>query len=246
MRTKMMGLASGLIAITAGLALNASVAEAQNVSPTFNCNQRLNATERAICNNDDLAYLDQDMVAVYNQLPQFVNSSRWRQIRNEQRQWLKTRNSCGANVGCIRRTVNRRVGVLNTYMPGNLPDQPPQVFNPPPPPPPPPPPRPPVNQGGQGGIGGIFGNQPTNPPVQDVVAQYSCNSGAQVQVTYMNTSNPPTAGTVRRWSVLFPGPGAIRIGQLLLQREYRIVQQGAGHHNPARRAVGKLHQLPMS
>jgi uncharacterized protein len=193
MRTKMMGLASGLIAITAGLALNASVAEAQNVSPTFNCNQRLNATERAICNNDDLAYLDQDMVAVYNQLPQFVNSSRWRQIRNEQRQWLKTRNSCGANVGCIRRTVNRRVGVLNTYMPGNLPDQPPQVFNPPPPPPPPPPPRPPVNQGGQGGIGGIFGNQPTNPPVQDVVAQYSCNSGAQVQVTYMNTSNPPTA-----------------------------------------------------
>lgn len=172
-----------LIAAGASFAAFWTSASAQNVSPTFNCNQRLNPSERTICNNNDLAYLDQDMVAVYNQIPQFVSGSRWNRIKSEQRSWLKTRDSCGRNVDCLRRTIGNRIDVLNTYLPGDLPDQ---VFNPPPPPPPP-------SGGGQGGIGGIFGNQGQGQTFQDVTATYVCDSGAQVQVTFVNSANPQTA-----------------------------------------------------
>ena len=68
--------------------------------------------------------------------------------------------------------------MLNNHLPSDLPDQPP-VYDPPPPPP-----------GGQGGIGGIFGNQGQTVP--DVTVQYSCDSGAQVQVTFVNSASPQT------------------------------------------------------
>ena len=81
---------------------------------SFNCYGRLTVTEAVICQNPGLSNLDSQMAAVYfgnlNASPKSVRPS----MRAEQAGWLRTRNGCGANIGCLRSTYKGRIDYLQS------------------------------------------------------------------------------------------------------------------------------------
>ncbi len=100
--------AAAVIAMTA-LAPTANAA-------SFNCNGRLTVTEAVICQNPGLSSMDSQMASQYystlNSLPRGARSS----LRGEQLGWLRARNGCGANVGCLATMYRQRMGDLqNNY-----------------------------------------------------------------------------------------------------------------------------------
>ncbi|MCT4557848.1 MAG: SH3 domain-containing protein [Pelagimonas sp.] len=67
----------------------------------------LNATERAICNSDQLAALDAQLETAYR-------GQSGRSSAAQQGTWLRqTRNSCGSNESCIAEVVRQRISYLN-------------------------------------------------------------------------------------------------------------------------------------
>ena len=83
---------------------------------SFNCYGRLTVTEAVICQNPGLSSMDSQMASQYystlNSLPRGARSS----LRGEQLGWLRARNGCGANVGCLATMYRQRMGDLqNNY-----------------------------------------------------------------------------------------------------------------------------------
>jgi len=95
----------------------------QAVSPSFNCNGRLNATEARICANPMLAGLDNNMASTYSWLSGQLGGSERNRLKNDQRNWLGQRNRCGANDACIEREISSRIGYLNEWMTPGAPQQ---------------------------------------------------------------------------------------------------------------------------
>lgn len=88
--------------------LGAEVAAA----PSFDCNKASSRVENLICNDAKLAQLDSDLVDAYRTA---LRDAPWvsanRRIRNEQRDWMKQRNSCH-NKRCLRHSYHTRIGAL--------------------------------------------------------------------------------------------------------------------------------------
>ncbi len=109
-----MRIAAGLAAV-AMLALLAPSASAQS----FNCRYAKLPVEVAICQNDYLAQLDEEMASTYFRT---VNSMRaagmyraLRQYRRAHRRWLRRRNACGYDSACIARAYHRWTATLGTW-----------------------------------------------------------------------------------------------------------------------------------
>jgi uncharacterized protein/membrane-bound inhibitor of C-type lysozyme len=99
----------------------------QVASPSFNCGGRLNATEARLCANPTLANLDRKMASTYSWLLGQVHNSQRGQLKQDQRQWLGTRNRCGSNDQCIEGVLYDRIGYLNEYQQPGQPPAPPQT-----------------------------------------------------------------------------------------------------------------------
>lgn len=90
--------------------------------PSFNCDGRLNATEARICANPTLADLDRKMASTFNWLSGQLRGGERNSLKQDQRNWLSTRNRCGANDACIEGQISERIGYLNEWkMPGSPP-----------------------------------------------------------------------------------------------------------------------------
>ncbi|GGD20127.1 hypothetical protein GCM10011513_17020 [Franconibacter daqui] len=87
-------------------------------SPSFPCDANLNQTEKTICDNDELAAWDKSVdkafkTALWQQqaiMPD--DKAALRKIKSEQTAWLKKRNQCQNNTGCIARAMKDRVDTL--------------------------------------------------------------------------------------------------------------------------------------
>lgn len=63
-------------------------------SPSFSCRSVSTTVERAICNNRLLSALDNQMSKAYKNVKVNVSYSRMENVKNEQIQWIKERDSC--------------------------------------------------------------------------------------------------------------------------------------------------------
>ena len=70
--------------------------------------------EWAICDNPDIGDLDDVMSTAYKRA-RFDSPSYRGEIRRTQKQWLRRRNRCGGNVGCLRSTYRQRIFELEGY-----------------------------------------------------------------------------------------------------------------------------------
>jgi uncharacterized protein len=105
--------------ITAALAL-AAVSAALAATPAgaadFSCRSASNAAERAICGDNKLSRLDDQMAATYGQL-WAASSHRSRLVlRDYQHRFLNARNACGWNTGCIRGAYLDQISVLDAKL----------------------------------------------------------------------------------------------------------------------------------
>ena len=98
----------------AALALTALTSAANAAS--FNCYGGLSYTEAAVCDNQWLSHLDTVMADKY--FTKLNERYGWRreQLRNQQINWLYSRNDCAANVQCLTQKYNSRIWQLeSTY-----------------------------------------------------------------------------------------------------------------------------------
>jgi uncharacterized protein len=93
------------VALLVASALVGTHAHAQS----FNCNFARTPAEVTICHVSDLSGADEMMASDYftirNSLPPLPRSL----FERYQRMWLRARNSCGADVQCLRRAYNDRI-----------------------------------------------------------------------------------------------------------------------------------------
>jgi uncharacterized protein len=68
----------------------------------------LTVTEAAICANPQLSRLDNQMAQAYRVSFRAYGNY----VKDSQVAWLRSRNACGSNVGCLRVSYNDRIGSL--------------------------------------------------------------------------------------------------------------------------------------
>ncbi|GLS23483.1 hypothetical protein GCM10007874_65040 [Labrys miyagiensis] len=95
---------------------NAERSPEQQVSPSFPCNGQLNPTEGAICNNANLATLDQTMVAAYNVTYGALPKEMQAKLKANQSEWRGQRDNCGSDVTCIGNSYQQRLGFLQNIL----------------------------------------------------------------------------------------------------------------------------------
>jgi len=82
---------------------------------SFNCARARAADEVAICRDDDLARLDDQMAATYfstrNRLPAAARAV----LEADQADWLASRRVCGGDVRCIRAAYLVRIQEIRQY-----------------------------------------------------------------------------------------------------------------------------------
>jgi uncharacterized protein YecT (DUF1311 family) len=78
--------------------------------PSYDCGARLNPTERAVCDDPELAGLDRDMAAQFSRIYAGLSGDRALAFREEQTRWRRNRDACGAATGCIKANYIYRIG----------------------------------------------------------------------------------------------------------------------------------------
>jgi uncharacterized protein YecT (DUF1311 family) len=88
-----------------------SPTKATSDHPSFDCGDAsLNEAERTICGNGVLSKLDLDVSRSYNQL--MSEQAQPEALRNDQRNFLKKRNACGADASCLNKLYWNRFNEL--------------------------------------------------------------------------------------------------------------------------------------
>ena len=98
---KMLALAATAVALV-------TLVPAANAA-SFNCTGRLTVTEAVICQNPRLSALDSRLATYYFSNLRSVPRSVRPAARSEQAGWLRRRNGCGANIGCLTASYKDRI-----------------------------------------------------------------------------------------------------------------------------------------
>jgi uncharacterized protein len=104
--------------IAAGALVSIFLAAPANAA-SFDCAEldRPNAAEKRICASPWLGSLDERLDSWYRRaLVRARYFDQTREVRGEQRAWLASRNSCGANFWCLRRHYVSRIRELKSYV----------------------------------------------------------------------------------------------------------------------------------
>ena len=82
---------------------------------SYDCTRATTPTEIAVCDNPGLNRMDEDLAVQYRSLLNQLPPRRADALRDDQRSWLVARNSCGADVRCLRARYEERLARLNEY-----------------------------------------------------------------------------------------------------------------------------------
>lgn len=93
---------------TAALAL--FVTQAQAVS--FDCQKAKTFVEKAICQNQELSDLDDELRVQYDTA--LTDNKNPAAFKKQQLKWLKQRDTC-QTVDCLKKSYNQRIKALNKY-----------------------------------------------------------------------------------------------------------------------------------
>ena len=101
---KKLMLASVLLAISNLGSTNQAMAG----SPSFPCAKAQTITEKAICADESVSYMDAVMARLYRE----VRKTRLRDFKSSQRQWVNQRNRCGSDANCLFDVYIARIKIL--------------------------------------------------------------------------------------------------------------------------------------
>jgi len=82
---------------------------------SFGCLDVDTDVESAICADPELNRLDEDLAEQYQDVLSQLSSREARRLRQEQRTWLRARDSCGDDVRCLRARYEERSARLDRY-----------------------------------------------------------------------------------------------------------------------------------
>ena len=85
------------------------------VAPSFTCKESKSASELIVCQNQELAVLDIKLNAAYGGVQSRMNAAELKLLRDQQRVWVKERDKCGADVGCIKTLYVARLEQLSAH-----------------------------------------------------------------------------------------------------------------------------------
>ena len=104
-------LTAALLAIGTGLSLNAQAA-----TPSFDCRRATHEIERMICKDGELADLDHQLTALYEQVLARTRAGLRADLKAEQRRWISERNDCRTASdarGCVKSAYEDRIDDLS-------------------------------------------------------------------------------------------------------------------------------------
>ncbi len=84
--------------------------DAANTTPSFDCAEAEDASDRAICGDAELAALDRNLAAAY--ATAFKTTSSRKALREQQRSWLKKRSACEGKKECLSVRMTFRISEL--------------------------------------------------------------------------------------------------------------------------------------
>ncbi|MFT4134795.1 lysozyme inhibitor LprI family protein, partial [Labrys sp. (in: a-proteobacteria)] len=87
-----------------------------SVSPSFPCNGRPNPTENAICQDGDLATLDQTLSSAYGVINAALPKDLQAKLKANQTAWRAQRDECGADAACIGVSYRQRLAFLKSLV----------------------------------------------------------------------------------------------------------------------------------
>lgn len=85
---------------------------ALNFQPSFDCRTDTQAVERTICANAALASRDRILSETYYRIADRLSQGERVALRDRQREWIRQRNACGTDAGCIARAYDARLAQL--------------------------------------------------------------------------------------------------------------------------------------
>ncbi len=78
------------------------------LSASFDCSKASNKTERLICSNNEIGFLDEVLAGKYKKALSLISKSEQKELRNSQRKWLKKRKKyCDTVSSCINEFSDR-------------------------------------------------------------------------------------------------------------------------------------------
>ncbi|MGB3271253.1 MAG: lysozyme inhibitor LprI family protein [Rhodanobacter sp.] len=80
-------------------------------TPSFACAKASGPAERAICHSATLAGYDRSVAAAWRRALSLAGGDS-AELRQAQKDWLKTRNDCGSDVDCLGKSMRERVDAL--------------------------------------------------------------------------------------------------------------------------------------
>lgn len=90
------------IAVAVALAASTAIAGlAPAAAQSFDCSKARGCTENVICATPQLGDLDSEMASLYYEIRNYLNRRGARELRDSQRSWLASRDSCGCNANCL-------------------------------------------------------------------------------------------------------------------------------------------------
>jgi uncharacterized protein len=82
----------------------------------LNCAGAVSPAEKAICSHYGLGQSEARMATLYQWSTAFVGMGQRGDIQDAQRDFLKKREACGADIACLRRIYEMRIAQLQTVM----------------------------------------------------------------------------------------------------------------------------------
>jgi uncharacterized protein len=81
----------------------------QSGAASFDCSRAATAVESAVCEDRTVSALDEQMTRSYRALLNRTSGATEAQIRAEQKDWLRRRNACGGDTGCLANEYRARI-----------------------------------------------------------------------------------------------------------------------------------------
>lgn len=82
---------------------------------SYDCTRASTPAEIAVCANPELNQLDEELAVLYRSLLNDLPARQADRVQQDQRSWLKARNSCGAEVRCLKARYQERIARLSQY-----------------------------------------------------------------------------------------------------------------------------------
>lgn len=82
---------------------------------SFSCANAQIPSELAICNNEDLLVMDEKVASLFAEIRTTIeNNAQVQEISEKHSNWLRKRNACRVNFGCLKRQYRTRIRSLET------------------------------------------------------------------------------------------------------------------------------------